>query len=194
MSCFLNTPRLYNPRMGKTRKEIYDPEGQATREALKDWARIPAKKRKFRAYFDADIPATVAKQVREKLKWDVLSVQETPDLQRQEDKFHYSNAKKLRRVFFTLDQQFLNDALFPLHQSPGVYVLHAPQNAASEIYSCIELASIHLKEAYNKVPDFVNMAKVSISLEGQRIRFRANDGEIVEVVASWFPGRRKKKF
>jgi predicted nuclease of predicted toxin-antitoxin system len=177
--------------MGKTIKIAYETGSAATREANKEWKNITSVKRKIRAYFDADIPSPVAERVRGNLGWDVLAVQEKRELKNQSDQFHYQNARKLNRLLFTLDKDFLNDDLFPLHRSPGTFILIADQSDPDDIYWAIEAAAIFLVEAFGKVPDFVRQSKVCVSLEGQRIKFLAKDSRVTEVVAPWFPKKRK---
>jgi predicted nuclease of predicted toxin-antitoxin system len=177
--------------MGKTKKVPFDPGSTDVKEATRAWKKLPSIRRKVRAYFDADIPPSVAERIRKNLGWDVLAVQESRELENQSDEFHYHNARKLNRLFFTLDKGFLNDHRFPLHQSPGAFILIADQSNPDDIYWAIEGAAIHLVEAVNKVPDFVGKTKVCVSLEGQRIRFLSKSSQIVEVVAPWFPKKRE---
>jgi predicted nuclease of predicted toxin-antitoxin system len=177
--------------MGKTKKVPFESGSTDAKEAARAWNKLPSVRRKIRAYFDADIPAAVAERTRKNLGWDVLAAQERVELKNQSDEFHYHNARKLGRLFFTLDKDFLNDHRFPLHQSPGAFILIAEQSDPEDIYWAIEGAAIHLVEAFNKVRDFVGKVKVCVSLEGQRIRFVSKESQVVEVVAPWLPKKRK---
>ncbi len=140
-------------------------------------------KPKIRAYFDADIPSSVAERVRTKLRWDVVSAQEQADLRRRDDEFHYKNARKLRRILFTLGKDFLDDRRFPLHQSPGVFVLQASQDDPDDIFHAIHVAAMTLTEAYRRIPGFHLQMKVTMTLDGQRIRYITNDSKVHELLA-----------
>jgi hypothetical protein len=173
--------------MVRRTKLLFDPSSKETRKALREWRRLLAPKRKIRAYFDADIPVSVAVRARKTLGWDVLAVQESPDLSRRDDTFHYSNSRRLRRLLFTLDRGFLDDHRHPLRQSPGVFVIGASQSHPTDIYFGVELAALFLEEAFRKVPQFLSGVKVNVTLEAQTIRFLTKQSEVVELVAPWFP-------
>jgi predicted nuclease of predicted toxin-antitoxin system len=126
-------------------------------------------------------PVVVAERIRKTLRWDVLSAQEEPTLRNRDDQFHYANARKLKRIFFTLDKDFLDDRRFPLHQSPGVYILHAKHDDTNDIYHAIYAASMTLTEAYRKIPEFYVGSKVEMTLEGQRLRYITKDSEVHEL-------------
>src|SRR5215467_5825864 len=97
----------------KHKTDIRDISQTRIRKAMRNFNAIPKSRRKIRAYFDANIPASVAERIRKKLKWDVLSVQENANLRNRDDEFHYANARKLNRIIFTLDGDFLDDRRFP---------------------------------------------------------------------------------
>jgi hypothetical protein len=79
-----------------------------------------------RVYADANVPAGVIAFMRERLKWDVLSVMDQPDLRRARDTEHYRLARQLRRTLITLDRDYLDDRKFPPGQGAGVLVIAAP--------------------------------------------------------------------
>ena len=79
-----------------------------------------------RVYADANVPAGIVAFMREKLRWDVLSVMEHPDLRRARDTEHYRLARQLRRTLVTLDRDYLDDRAFPAAQGSGVLVIAAP--------------------------------------------------------------------
>jgi hypothetical protein len=79
-----------------------------------------------RVYADANVPAGLVAFMRDKLRWDVLSVMDHPDLRRARDIEHYRLARQLRRTLITLDRDYLDDRLFPPSQGAGVVVLAAP--------------------------------------------------------------------
>jgi hypothetical protein len=54
-----------------------------------------------RVYADANVPAGIVAFMREKLRRDVLSVMEQPDLRRARDTEHYRLARQLRRTLVT---------------------------------------------------------------------------------------------
>ena len=79
-----------------------------------------------RVYADANVPAGIVAFMRDKLKWDVLSVMEQPDLRRARDTEHYRLARQLRRTLITLDRDYLDDHTFPPGSGSGVLVIAAP--------------------------------------------------------------------
>jgi len=79
-----------------------------------------------RIYADANVPAGLVAFMRERLKWDVLSVMDHPDLRRARDTEHYRLARQLRRTLITLDRDYLDDREFPPAQGAGVLVIAAP--------------------------------------------------------------------
>ncbi len=178
--------------MAKTKKVRLDLETADTKEAIRAWDKFPSVPRKIRAYFDANIPSDVAERIRKNLGWDVLAVQERQELKSQSDEFHYHNARKLKRTFFTLDKHFLNDHRFPLHRSPGTFVLIADQSNSDDIYWAIECANIHLAETVSKMPSALENTKTCVSLEGTRIRFLSKDSQVTEIIAPWFPMKVKQ--
>jgi hypothetical protein len=79
-----------------------------------------------RVYADANVPSGIVAFMREKLRWDVLSVMEQPDLRRARDTEHYRLARQLRRTLITLDRDYLDDRAFPPESGSGVLVIAAP--------------------------------------------------------------------
>ena len=79
-----------------------------------------------RIYADANVPAGIVAHMRGRLGWDVLFVLEEHDLRRAPDTKHYQLAQQLRRTLITLDRDYLDDRRFPLGESGGVLVIHAP--------------------------------------------------------------------
>ena len=79
-----------------------------------------------RVYADANVPAGIVAFMRERLRWDVLSVMEQPDLRRARDTEHYRLARQLRRTLITLDRDYLDDRAFPPESGSGVLVIAAP--------------------------------------------------------------------
>ena len=79
-----------------------------------------------RVYADANVPGGIVSFMREKLRWDVLSVMDQPDLRRARDIEHFRLARQLRRTLVTLDRDYLDDRKFPPQQSSGVLVIAAP--------------------------------------------------------------------
>jgi hypothetical protein len=79
-----------------------------------------------RIYADANVPAGIVAYMRGRLRWDVLFVLEEDDLRRAPDLKHYHLAQQLRRTLVTMDRDYLDDRRFPMTQSGGVLVIHAP--------------------------------------------------------------------
>src|SRR5512143_82938 len=83
-----------------------------------------------RVYADANVPAGLISFMRERLKWDVLSVMDHPDLRRARDTEHFRLARQLRRTLITLDRDYLDDRRFPLAECGGVLVVSGPDEAS----------------------------------------------------------------
>lgn len=79
-----------------------------------------------RVYADANVPAGIVAFMRDRLRWDVLSVMDQPDLRRARDTEHYRLARQLRRTLITLDRDYLDDRKFPPAHGSGVLVIAAP--------------------------------------------------------------------
>ncbi len=79
-----------------------------------------------RIYVDANVPAGVVRYMRRRLSWDVFFVMEHEDLRRAADETHYQVSRRLHRILITMDRDFLDERRFPLDQSGGVIVVHAP--------------------------------------------------------------------
>ena len=182
----------YNARtISKKRKLKIDPDSMENRKAQKEWREIKSVKRKIRAYFDEGISPTVADMVRTRLRWDVLTVVNDSSLRGRSDEFHFENSKKLDRLLFTMDHDFLNDARFPLHLSPGLFVLTADVLNEKDMFHQIEGVSLFLQDAYNKIPGFFSKLKVQVTNEGQKIKFITRKSEVIELDAPWFPSKHK---
>lgn len=85
-----------------------------------------------RVYCDANLPAGLVRFMRERLRWDVLFVMEEDDLRRASDVEHFRMAAQLRRTLLTLDNDYLDDTVFPPAEGSGILVLSAPQQEQFE--------------------------------------------------------------
>lgn len=79
-----------------------------------------------RIYADANVPAGIVAFMRDRLRWDVLSVVEHDDLRRAPDARHFVLAREWRRTLVTLDRDYLDDRQYPPAESGGLIVLYAP--------------------------------------------------------------------
>ena len=79
-----------------------------------------------RVYVDANVPTGVVRYMRERLHWNVFFVMEHDDLRRAADEAHYQMARRLHSTLITMDRDFLDERRFPIDESGGVIVLHAP--------------------------------------------------------------------
>ena len=79
-----------------------------------------------RIYVDANVRAGVVGYMRRKLGWDVFFVIEHEDLRRSADEAHYQMFRQLHRTLITMDRDFLDERRFPIAESGGVIVVHAP--------------------------------------------------------------------
>jgi hypothetical protein len=79
-----------------------------------------------RIYADANVPAGIVAYMRGRLRWDVLFVLEEDDLRRAPDLHHHHLSHQLLRTLVTRYRDYLDDRRFPMTQSGGVLVIHAP--------------------------------------------------------------------
>jgi hypothetical protein len=97
-----------------------------------------------RIYADANVPAGIVAYMRGRLRWDVLFVLEEDDLRRAPDLKHYHLAQQLRRTLVTMDRDYLDDRRFPMTQSGGVLVIHAPdERQLSSLLDRVDLLLFH---------------------------------------------------
>jgi hypothetical protein len=106
-----------------------------------------------RIYADANVPAGIVAYMRGRLQWDVLFVLEEDDLRRAPDLKHYQLAQQLRRTLVTMDRDYLDDRRFPIDQSGGVLVIHAPdERQLSALLDRIDRSLFHPDDADDPVP------------------------------------------
>jgi hypothetical protein len=106
-----------------------------------------------RIYADANVPAGIVAYMRGRLQWDVLFVLEEDDLRRAPDLRHYQLAHQLRRTLVTMDRDYLDDRRFPMAQSGGVLVIHAPdERQLSSLLDRIDQSLFHPDDADDPVP------------------------------------------
>ena len=106
-----------------------------------------------RIYADANVPAGIVAYMRGRLKWDVLFVLEVDDLRRAPDQKHYQLAQQLRRTIVTMDRDYLDDRRFPMSQSGGVLVIHAPdERQLSSLLDRIDQSLFHPDDSEDRVP------------------------------------------
>ena len=106
-----------------------------------------------RIYADANVPAGIVAYMRGRLQWDVLFVLEEDDLRRAPDLKHYQLAQQLRRTIVTMDRDYLDDRRFPMAQSGGVLVIHAPdERQLSSLLDRIDQSLFHPDECDDPVP------------------------------------------
>ena len=106
-----------------------------------------------RIYADANVPAGIVAYMRGRLQWDVLFVLEEDDLRRAPDLRHYQLAYQLRRTLVTMDRDYLDDRRFPMAQSGGVLVIHAPdERQLSSLLDRIDQSLFHPDDSDDPVP------------------------------------------
>ena len=106
-----------------------------------------------RIYADANVPAGIVEHMRARLGWDVLFVLEADDLRRAPDTKHYQLAQQLRRTLVTLDRDYLDDRRFPMDESGGVLVIHAPdERQLSSLLDRIDRQIFHHDEPDQAMP------------------------------------------
>jgi uncharacterized protein DUF5615 len=106
-----------------------------------------------RIYADANVPAGIVAYMRGRLRWDVLFVLEEDDLRRAPDLRHYQLAQQLRRTLVTMDRDYLDDRRFPMAQSGGVLVIHAPdERQLSSLLDRIDQSLFHPDDSDDPVP------------------------------------------
>ncbi len=106
-----------------------------------------------RIYADANVPAGIVAHMRGRLRWDVLFVLEEDDLRRAPDVKHYQLAQQLRRTLVTMDRDYLDDRRFPLADSGGVLVVHAPdERQLSSLLDRVDRTLFHADDSDDPVP------------------------------------------
>lgn len=121
---------------------------------------------KWRLYADHNIEREIVQYLREDARMDVLWVQEEPKLrQQQDDIFHYHEARRLRRYLLTYDQDFWDDARFPLNQSPGVIILVRGSEAKYLVHVFEKLLT-----GFGEVI-YLDAMKIRLTAEGFTIKF-----------------------
>lgn len=106
-----------------------------------------------RIYADANVPAGIVAHMRGRLRWDVLFVLEEDDLRRAPDVKHYQLAQQLRRTLVTMDRDYLDDRRFPLADSGGVLVIHAPdERQLSSLLDRVDRTLFHVDDSDDPVP------------------------------------------
>ena len=116
---------------------------------------IDASSSEPRIYVDANVPAGVVGYMRRKLGWDVFFVMEHEDLRRARDEAHYRMSRQLRRTLVTMDRDFLDECRFPIAESGGVIVVHAPnERGLSRILTRLH-KELFLSESLRHLPPLV---------------------------------------
>src|SRR5450759_949432 len=106
-----------------------------------------------RIYADANVPSGIVAHMRLRLRWDVLFVLEEDDLRRAPDVKHYQLAQQLRRTLVTMDRDYLDDRRFPLADSGGVLVVHAPdERQLSSLLDRVDRTLFHADDSDDPVP------------------------------------------
>jgi len=106
-----------------------------------------------RIYADANVPAGIVAHMRFRLHWDVLFVLEQDDLRRASDLKHYQLAQQLRRTLVTMDRDYLDDRRFPVNESGGVLVMHAPdERQLSSLLDRVDRRLFHPADSAEPVP------------------------------------------
>ena len=121
-----------------------------------------------RIYADANVPAGIVAYMRARLRWDVLFVLEADDLRRAPDVRHYQLAQQLRRTLVTMDRDYLDDRRFPMDESGGVLVVHAPnERQLSSLLDRIDRQLFHRDD-----PDLT----IPLPLAGRKLQVNSDWG------------------
>jgi len=122
-----------------------------------------------RIYVDANVPAGLVAHMRFRLHWDVLFVLEHDDLRRAADVKHYRLAHQLRRTLVTMDRDYLDDRQFPLAESGGVLVIHAPdERQLSSLLDRIDRQLFHLEDSEQPVTAPLTGRKLQVNTDWGR--------------------------
>ena len=130
---------------------------------------------KWRLYADANIDQPIVSALRS-ADFDVLYVPEESRLQRQQDdRFHFDQARRLKRYLLTKDEDFWWDTVYPLHESPGVILIAG--SATEPVGSSLLRLLRKLLRDYNPISDplFLQGTKIRVSEEGIAIRLVDHD-------------------
>lgn len=140
------------------------------------------RKYKWRFYADNNVEKQVVGYLRSS-GFDVLWVAEVQELQRQDDVFHYENARKLRRYLLTHDPDFWNDQRHPLRQSPGLVILDTRDPSVTK-YLPVLLRK--LIRDYNPTSRALYLDATKIRLSSDRIVIKMLDRDTQKVATeSW---------
>ena len=122
-----------------------------------------------RIYADANVPAGLVAHMRFRLHWDVLFVLEHDDLRRAADVRHYRLAHQLRRTLVTMDRDYLDDRQFPLAESGGVLVIHAPdERQLSSLLDRVDRRLFHPEDSEEPVTAPLTGRKLQVNTDWGR--------------------------
>ncbi len=122
-----------------------------------------------RIYADANVPAGLVAHMRFRLHWDVLFVLEHDDLRRAADVKHYRLAHQLRRTLVTMDRDYLDDRRFPLAESGGVLVIHAPdERQLSSLLDRVDRRLFHPEDSEEPVTAPLTGRKLQVNTDWGR--------------------------
>lgn len=112
------------------------------REPSKEEAKPFLGEAKFYADYNVDDSIVL---VLKHLGYNVETAQEIA-AEKQPDQFHFKRAFQTKRILLTQDKDFLNDDLFPLSQTRGVFIFDINTASTSEIARTLEVVDTILGE------------------------------------------------
>jgi len=139
------------------------------------------RKYKWRFYADNNIEKEIVSFLR-RSDIDVLWIAEEPQLQRQQDdEFHYSRARDMKRFLLTRDLDFWNDRRFPLKESPGLVILGSDD---MEISKYLPLLLRKLIYDYNPEGGPIYIERMKFKLDAEGITLKGINHDTQKVVTN----------
>jgi hypothetical protein len=135
--------------------------------------------RKLRIYGDADIEGALEAHLKCHKRINYRGTRDL-DSHTREDLHHYREARKLRRVLVTHDDDFLDDEKYPLHETEGVIVVKRRQSLEVQALALEKLLMWFRGGADGNGMSTLGRFKVELSVDGFHYSRRLADGSSEE--------------
>jgi predicted nuclease of predicted toxin-antitoxin system len=136
------------------------------------------KKYKWRLYADHNIEKELVYDLRSS-GFNVLWVIEDKYLEQQkDDSFHYQMARKLRRYLLTKDNDFWDDHIYPIQNSPGVIILATTDVSVSKYLPVILR---NLMRDYNPDIESVYLYGIKIKIGAEELIIKMIDSDTQKI-------------
>jgi len=142
-------------------------------------------KRKPRIYADVDVPRYLIEYARYKLKWDVIWVNEHSELVEQHDYFHFNKARQLKRILLSLDEGFLSDKRFKLHETEGLIVFSSPSKSKLDNLVILIHVNEFLVDALRRNSQALRGIKIKATTNGLSFRMLSKNSKKICRFIPW---------